>query len=152
MAAKQIPLNSILPAIDRKDRNFYNNLEEDYKKVFSPYLMLKFASSVIDRDPDVEQYYIVSTNEAVNPHLLETPISQHPQLQWLLMTAVSPSDGTKKHKWIKAKTNKAGKYGPIKKILAEMHPTMKDCDLDRLSKLVTKRELTQYAKDSGNVK
>ena len=30
--AKQIPLNKILAAMDRKDRDFYDNLDDDEKK------------------------------------------------------------------------------------------------------------------------
>jgi len=148
MPAKQIPLNKILTAIDRKDRDFYDNLDADFKKGFSPFLMLRYASSV-QGDPELEHYYIASTNHYANPGMLESPLPKHPKLQWLLFTAVSPGLGTMRHNWIKQKPKPKGKGSDVRKALAEIYPTMKDCDLDVLSTIVTKKELKQYIKDLG---
>jgi len=151
LAAKQIPLNKILTAIDNKDRDFYDNLDDDFKKGFSPFLMLRYASSV-KSDPETEHYYIASTNYHANKGMLEQPLSKHPKLQWLLFTAISPGLGTVHHNWIKQKPKPKGKGSDIRKLLSDIYPTMKDVDLDLLSKTVTKRELTQYAKDCGKQK
>ena len=151
MAAKQIPLNKILTAIDNKDRDFYDNLDDDYKKGFSPFLMLRYASSV-QGDPELENYYIASVNHYANPGMLEAPLPKHPKLQWLLFTACSPGIGVMRHNWIKQKPKPKGKGSDIRKQLAEIYPSMKDTDLDLLSKIVTKRDLTKYEKDCGNGK
>ena len=130
MPAKQIPLNKILSALDRKDRGFYDRLDEDEKKGFSPFLMLRWASCVGD-DPELEHYYIASTNHHANPHMLVHPLTKHPKLQWLLFTAVSPGLGTMRHNWVKPP--KKPKLDGVRGALATMHPNMKDCDLDLLS-------------------
>lgn len=151
MPAKQIPLNKILTALDRKDRDFYDNLDADYKKGFSPFLMLRYASS-IQGDPELEHYYIASTNHYANKNILEAPLTKHPKLQWLMFTAVSPGIGTMRHNWIKQKPKPKNASTGIRKELAEIYPNMKDADLDVLSTMVTKKELKLYAKDHGNEK
>jgi len=153
MASKQIPLNKILTAIDRKDRNFYDNLSDDEKKGFSPFLMLRYASSV-QSDPDMEHYYIASTNHYANKNMLEKPLSAHPKMQWLLFTAISPGIGVLRHNWIKQKkkgtVSKSSK--DITTMLMDLYPTMKLDDIEVLSNFVTKKELNEYAKDCGKTK
>ncbi len=153
MAAPQIPLNQILPAIDLKDREFYNNLDDELKKKFSPFMLLKYAASVYG-SPDLEDYYITSTNKHANKYMFDfadkrRPEHDHPQLQWLLLTTISPGVGKQDHRWIKMKPKPSSGSAPIRKILAEIHPCMKDDDLDVLSSMVTKKELNQYIKDRG---
>jgi len=146
MAAPQIPLNRILPALDAKDREFYNNLDDELKKKFSPFLLLKYSAAVYGH-PDIENYYIASTNKYANKHMFD--LAKHPQLQWLLLTTISPGMGRQDHRWIKAKPKPKNASAPIKKQLAEFFPAMKDDDLDVLSALTTKKELNQYIKDHG---
>ena len=146
MAKKQIPLNQILAAMDRKDRDFYDNLDDELKKKFSPFLMVRYCSSV-SGSPDLENYYIASTNYYANKNLLD--LSKHPKLQWLMFTAASPGAGTMYHTWIKQKPKPKIFDGSIKKELLNYFPAMKDDDLDYLSTLVTKKELRDYAKEFG---
>ena len=148
MPAKQIPLNKILAALDRKDRDFYDNLDDDYKKGFSPFLMLRYASS-IQGDPELEHYYIASTNHYANVGILEAPLSKHPKLQWLMFTAVSPGVGPMRHNWIKQKPKPKSTGTAIRKELAEIYPTMKDRDLDVLCQIIPRKELTAYKKSLG---
>ena len=148
MPAKQIPLNQILSALDRKDRDFYDNLDLDFQKGFSPFLMLRYASSV-EGDPELEHYYIASVNHYANPGMLEKPISAHPKLQWLLFTATSPGIGIMHHTWIKQKPKPKTKHSGIQKELAEIYPTMKEDDLETLARITTKKELTAYKKSLG---
>ena len=147
MPAKQIPLSKILPAIDRKDRSFYDNLDDDEKKRFNPFQLVRYCANV-QSAPDVEHYYVASTNHFVNKNMFD--ISKHPKLQWLTLTAASPGDGVKDHIWIKQKKKvKSASVTGIKKELAEYFPTMKEDDLELMAKITTKKELRQYAKDHG---
>lgn len=142
----QIPLNQMLIAIDRKDRDFYDNLNEELKKKFSAFLAVKYCASVTG-NPDLEHYYIASTNHYANKNLLD--LSKHPKLQWLMLTAASPNAGIQKHTWIKQKPKSKAGSGTIKKELLIYFPTMKDDELDLLSTMVTKKELREYAKAYG---
>ena len=146
MARPQIPLNQILAAMDRKDRDFYDSLDDELKKSFSPFLMLKYSASV-QASPELEHYYIASTNHHANQNMFD--LAKHPKLQWLMLTAVSPGLGTQRHKWIKQKPKPKNVSAPIKKQLLELFPHMKEDDVDVLSTMVTKKELNQYVKDHG---
>ena len=146
MASPPIPLNQILPALDRKDRDYYDNLSDELKKKFSPFMMLKYCASV-QSSPDMEHYYIASTNHFANKYMFD--LSKHPRLQWLMLTAASPGVGTMNHKWLKMKPLPKNISASIKKELLDLFPSMKESDIDALSTMITKKELKQYVKDHG---
>ena len=131
---------------DLKDRNFYDSLTEEERKKFSNYLMIRWGSSV-QGITELQQYYVVSTNEKLNKHFFD--LSKHPKLQWLLATAVSPGMGSHRHQWIPPKKKEKGN-NEIKKALMELYPAMKADEIDLLSKLITKKELKELLKDLGN--
>ena len=162
MAAPQIPLNQILAALDAKDRDFYDNLSDELKKKFSPFMMLKYAASVSGSKntqitgPEMEHYYIMTTNYHANKYMFDISGGEvggehdHRKLQWLLLTTISPSGvNTQHHKWLKMKPKPKNVSAPIKKQLLELFPTMKEDDLDVLASMTTKKELNQYIKDHG---
>ncbi len=153
--AKQIPLNQILPALDRKDRDFYDNLSAEEQKAFSGFLMLRYISSIgpdwrgkNDPGPALTEYYLMSTN--LNANINMFAFNKHPKLQWLMLTAASPKMGEQFHSWIKQKPKLKSSDAPIKKQLAIYFPTMKEDDLEVLSKIVTKKELKEYNKAHGD--
>lgn len=144
--ATQIPLNKILPALDAKDREFYDNLTDEEKKAFSGYLMLRYCSAVRG-DPDFEHYYIMSTNECANKHMFD--LAKHPKLQWLMLTAASPGFGKQNHVWLKQKPKPKNATGPLIKQLMELYPAMKEDDIVTLSNFVTAKDIKEYLKDRG---
>jgi len=146
MAAPQIPLHEILAAMDRKDRNYYDNLPEHLKKKFSGFLMLQWEAT-ISGTPEMQHYYIASVNHYANKNMFD--LYHHPKLQWLMLTAASPGVGKQKHNWLKRKPKPKNATAPIKKELAAIYPNMKDDDLETLSKITTKKDLKQYARDHG---
>ena len=82
MAKKpQIKLANVMLAIDKRNRDWYNNLSDDQVKAFSAWMMMRYASSV-QGDKAVDYLYMV--NECVNKNFME--LSKHPELQWLLFT------------------------------------------------------------------
>ena len=77
MARKpQIPLKDVMAAVDKKDRGFYKRLNDEQKKAFSAWMMMRYCSSVQGRDA---ANYIYLTNELVNFQFME--VSKHPELQ-----------------------------------------------------------------------
>lgn len=145
--AKQVPLSKSLPAIDRKTREFYDNLEEDERKAFSSYLMLRYAASVENNNPELVAYYLLSANKRANKHMFA--LSRFPKLQWLMVTAVSPDMGTMRHKWLKQKKKEKNPKADVKNALLDLHPAMKEEDAEVWSKLVDKKEFKQYVRDRG---
>jgi hypothetical protein len=131
---------------DLKNRNFYDELTPEERKKFSNYLMIRWGSGV-QGSRELQEYYVQSCNHYFNKNFFA--INKHPKLQWLCATAVSPGMGPQRHQWISLKKKEAG-ASAIKKQLAELYPTMKDCDLNLLASITTKKELDQYIRDHGN--
>jgi hypothetical protein len=132
--------------LDSKTRNFYDSLTEEERKKFSNYLMIRWGSSVVGPS-ELQEYYLVATNERLNKHFFE--LSRHPKLQWLLATTISPGMGNHRHQWIAPKKKEKGD-NEIKKTLMELMPGAKMDDINTLAKMITKKELKELMKDLGN--
>jgi hypothetical protein len=150
VAPKKLDLfNQVLPAIDRKDYNFYDNLTDEQKKEFKQQsiLHMRWGCSLDVDDRILQHYYVASFNHRANKNFFN--VYNHPKLQWLLIAASSPKLGKYRRKWLGKKKAKDPK-DDIKKQLANIYPTYKEEDLEVLSNFVTKKELKQYDKDRGN--
>ena len=144
------PLNisNEMAQFDRKNREFYDSLTDEQKKKFSPYLMIRWGSSV-QGSRDLQEFYVIATNERLNQHFFD--ISRHPKLQWLLATTVSPGMGTQRHQWIAPRKKAPGASG-IRKQLSGLFPHLKDDEIEVLAKITTKKELDDYIRDHGHSK
>ena len=144
----KLNIQNEMRCLDSKVRNFYDSLTEEERKKFSNYLMIRWGSSVVGPS-DLQEYYLVATNERLNKHFFE--LSKHPKLQWLLATTISPGMGNHRHQWIAPKKKEKGD-NEIKKALMDLYPTMKADEINMLSKMITKKELKELMKDLGNDK
>jgi hypothetical protein len=146
MSEDKLSIKNEMSQFDRKNRFFYDELDEQERKKFSPFLMIRYGATVTG-NADLQAYYLMSCNERLNKHFFDINTAQHKKLQWLLATTVSPGMGTQYHQWIspKKKTtdNKSIKF------LRELHPHMKEDDLKLLSELNDKDDLKSYAQGLG---
>ena len=143
MAKKpQIPLKEIMAAIDKKDRNFYNNLSDEQKKAFSAWMMMRYCSSVQGKDA---ANYIYMTNELVNYQFSE--VSKHPELQWLLLSACGVGK-IQFHPYLKP-PNSRKKKNKIFEFMYDIYPHMKAEDINNMIDINTKEELTEFAQSHG---
>ena len=131
---------------DRKNRAFYDELTDEERKKFSPYLMIRWGSAV-EGSRELQEFYVIAANERLNKHFFNINTTQHKKLQWLMATAVSPGLGTQRHVWIAPR--KKDKANPNRKLLAELFPAMKSDELDLLATLTTESELRGYERDLG---
>jgi hypothetical protein len=131
--------------LDRKNRAFYDELTDEERKKFSTYLMVRWSSSV-QADGDIQAYYVMSCNENLNTNFFD--ISQHPKLQWLCATTVSPGIGTFRHQWISPK-KKEGSDTKISKVLRALFPDLKEDEIDVLRRINTKDNIKQLAREHG---
>ena len=131
---------------DLKNRNFYADLTDEEKKKFSNFLMIRWGSSV-QGSRDLQEFYLISTNERLNKHFFT--INKHPHLQWLCASSVSPGMGAHRHQWIspKKKDENLANAGTKKKQLMMLFPNIKGSDADVLSKLISQKEIDTYLKD-----
>ena len=142
----KLNIKNEMAQFDRKNKDFYDSLDEQEKKKFAPFLMIRWGSAV-GGNPDLQAYYLMSCNENLNKNFFEISAAKHKKLQWLLATTVSPGMGNQYHQWIslkkKTSDNKSIKF------LREQFPHLKDDDLKLLSELNDKTDLKSYAKELG---
>jgi len=131
-------------AFDSKDRRFYADLTDEERKKFSNFLMIRWGSSV-QGSSDLQAYYLMSCNENLNKNFFD--LSQHPELQWLSATTVSPGLGNFTHDWIKQKKRESN--NKTVKFLRNFYPDYRDDELELLAKLNTTEELKQLARKHG---
>jgi hypothetical protein len=146
MTDNKLSLQNELTSLDLKDRNFYDNLSEEEKKKFSPYLMLRYGSSV-EANADMQAWYLMATNERVNKNFFDISTSKHKKLQWLMCTTISPSMGRQKHYWLP--TKKSEKNNKIIKFLTTLFPDMKLEDIEILAELNSKENIKELARAYG---
>ena len=143
-----LPLNKVLPAIDRKDRKFWDKLSDEEKKAFSPFLYNRYSSSVKGKEL-LQQWYLRATNERTNKNFFDINSSKHPKLHWLLLTTVSPKMGTQFHEWIPHKKKEKSSKNGFDKVIRKLYPNMKESDLETLDKIITDRELEELLESHG---
>ena len=123
-------------------KDFYKRLNDEQKKAFSAWMMMRYCSSVQGRDA---ANYICLTNELVNFQFME--VSKHPELQWLLLSAC----GTGKiqfHPYLKP-PNAKKKKNQISEFLYQLYPNCKPEDIELMIKLNSNEELKALAYDYG---
>jgi len=141
----KLSINNEMAVFDRKDREFYDSLNDDEKKKFSNFLMIRYGSSVQGNTME-QAVYLLSCNENLNKNFFA--INRHPKLQWLCASTVSPGWGTKRHQWIAPKKKEAGS-NEIKKALLDFYPNMKAADIELLAQFVTKKDIKELLREHG---
>jgi hypothetical protein len=132
---------------DHKVRTFYDDLTDEERKKFVPFLMIRWGSAV-EGSRDLQEFYVISTNERLNKNFFNISSSKHRKLQWLMATTVSPGMGSLRHNWIAPKKKEAG-AGSMKKQLTELFPHYKADEIDVMAAITTKKELDQYIRAHG---
>ena len=141
-----LDIKNEMAQFDRKNKGFYDSLTDEQKKKFSPFLMIRWGSSV-GGSPDLQAYYLMSCNERLNKHFFDISAKDHEKLHWLLASTVSPGMGSQYHPWLglpkRSVDNKSVKF------LRELYPHLKDDELKLMSEINDKEELKEYAKGLG---
>ncbi len=131
--------------LDTKNRKFYDELNEEERKKFATYLMLRYSASV-EGGSDIQEWYLRVTNERVNANFFD--LGKHPKLQWLLCTTVSPDMGRQRHYW-QASKKKEGSNSKALKFLTKLYPHLRTDELELLTELNDTKELKALAKTMG---
>lgn len=147
MTVDKLNIKNEMVQFDRKNRAFYDELTDEERKKFSPYLMIRWGSSV-NGSSDLQAYYLMSTNERLNRNFFDVNATQHKKLQWLLATTVSPNMGNQYHQWIAPK-KKEGSDNKAVKYLREQYPHLKEDEIQLMAKLNSKDDLKAHARANG---
>ena len=135
MATAKLDIKRELNAVDRKNYNFYDNLTDEEKKAFSPYILMRYTASV-QGDRDTQEWFLEMTNEMVNKHHW-TLSKNHKPLLWKLFAATG-TGATAYHPYLAA--GKKEKANKIEKLLAEINPAMKLSDIKMLAAMMDKKD------------
>lgn len=135
MATAKLDIKRELRAVDAKDYAFYENLTDEERKAFSPYILMRYTSNV-QLDQDIQEWFVEMTNECVNKHHW-TLSKNHKALLWKLFAATGTGINCY-HPYLAA--GKKEKIDKIEKLLAELYPTMKIAEVKMMAKMMTKRD------------
>lgn len=146
----KLHIGNEMKMFDRKVRSFYDELTEEEQKKFSPYLMIRWGSSV-EGSQDLQEFYVIATNERLNKNFFAINTAKHKKFQWLMATTVSPGMGSHRHTWIATK-KKESSSSAKRRQLEEIFPHYKDDELDVMMQIVSQKEIDQYFRDQGQDK
>jgi len=133
-----------LKAVDTKDYKFYDNLTEEEKKSFSPFILMRYTASV-QGDYDVQSHFLEMTNECVNKNHWELS-KNHKALLWKLF-AVTGVGVPAYHPYLAA--GKKEKANKIEKLLCEIYPAMKLEDIKVMASLMGKDDINELFDKMG---
>lgn len=144
----KLHISNEMREFDRKNRRFFDELSDEERRKFSPFLMIRWGSSV-EGSRELQEFYVIATNERLNKHFFAINATRHKKLQWLMATAVSPDLGTHRHTWI-APRKRDRSDSAKKKKLRELFPDYRDDDIELLNQLTSEQEINEYIKQHGN--
>jgi len=145
----RLNINYEMKMFDRKVRSFYDELTEEERKKFSPYLMIRWGSAV-EGSRELQEFYVIATNERLNRNFFNINTARHKKFQWLMATTVSPDMGTHRHTWISPK-KKDSSNSSKQKQLAAIYPHLKDDEIEVLAAITTAQEIKDYLKQLGEI-
>jgi hypothetical protein len=131
-----------MKAFDSKDYNYYDSLDEEEKKKFSPFILFRWGSCVYGEE--LGQFYTVASNEFANVNLWD--LSKHKKLQWLTLCTISPGIGNQKHYWLGTVKKESNK---LKNQLLELLPKCKSSDIDLIMKVNSEEEIMKWLESNG---
>jgi hypothetical protein len=142
----KLELKDILSAVDQGGRDIWDMLDDEQKKSVSFFLLNRYVSSVKTSKREVQEHFVLATNEYFNKHFYS--LNKHPKLLWQLLCMCGYENKQEYfHEWIGFKKKKAE---PKKlKFLEEFYPARKMEDLELLSQITSTKDLKQLAIDAG---
>jgi hypothetical protein len=135
MATAKLDIKRELGAVDRKDYSFYDNLTDEERKAFSPYVLMRYTANV-QGDRDIQEWFLETTNELVNKNHWDLS-KNHKGLLWKLFAA-SGAGVPAYHPYLAA--GKKEKANKIEKLLCELYPATKMDEIKLLASMMDKKD------------
>ena len=148
MAAEKLAIKEILSWIDNGQSDIWNHLEDDHKKQISFWLLNRYVASV-QGSHEKQELAIFKTNEYYNKHFNIIGVGKdngHQKLMWQLLCMSGNTGKNEFHPWIGFK-KKTGDNNKGVKLIEQLHPNMKQNEVEILASLYTKKELKQLAEE-----
>lgn len=146
MTKAKIDTKAALAAIDCKNRDYFSELPQAEQKALSNFFYMLQRS--VSSTEESSEHHIYFTNLYCNKGFLaDTGITKHPELMWKSFCAVGKGKSLY-HPYVKPPTSVKRK-NPIRELLSELYPLLKDDDLEVLMTINNTAELTEIAKSHG---
>jgi hypothetical protein len=142
----KLSIQNEMRQFDTKNRDFYDELTDEEKKKFSPFLMIRWGAGV-ESSADFQEWYIRAVNERLNHNFFE--LGKHPKMQWLLATTVSPGMGTQRHYWQPTKKREGGGNNKLVKFLTTLRPELKQDEIELLAAVNDVKTVKEWARRAG---
>lgn len=111
---RKLDINDLLSAINRGNYNWFSDLEDDAKKEFSPYVMVRYISN----PTQYTELGIRMTNDLVNVHAQK--FANHPEVQWKSAVAAMSTGQNLKYRFLPP--GKRGKKDKLVEIVMSANP------------------------------
>lgn len=144
MTAAKLDIKRELRAVDDKNYYFYDNLTDDEKKAFSPYILMRYTSNV-QGDRDIQEWFVEETNERVNKNHWDLS-KNHKALLWKLFASTGAGVPAY-HPYLAA--GKKSKANKIEKLLCELNPAMKMDEIKLLASMMDKADKEELFDQMG---
>jgi hypothetical protein len=144
MATAKLDIKRVINAVDTRNFNFYDNLPDDEKKLFNPYILMRTTSNV-NGGRDIQEWFVETTNEHVNKNY-SVLSKNHPGLLWKLYASTGVGK-TMYHQYLA--NGKKGKANKIEKLLAEIYPAWKLEDIKILASMMTDSDKNELFDSMG---
>jgi len=143
MAAK-LDIGRELSAVDHRNYDFYDNLTDEEKKVFSPYVLMRYVSNS-DGDRDIQEWFLTRVNDNVNKDHWSLS-KNHKALLWKLFAATGAGMSVK-HQYLKMGSKE--KAVKIEKLLCDLYPAIKMAEIKMLARQMTAQDKTNLFDSLG---
>jgi hypothetical protein len=144
MSSAKLDIKRELNSINLKDYKFYENLTDDEKKLFSPYVLMRYTSNA-QGDQDVYEWFLENTNENINKHHWSLS-KNHKGLLWKLFAATGAGIPVSYNYLAAGKKEKVKK---IEKLIAELNPAMKLSEVKLLASMMSKQDIEELFDKMG---
>jgi hypothetical protein len=143
------PLNitNEMRALDLKQRDWFDQLTPEQQRKFSPYLMIRWGSSV-QGTAEFQEYYLLSTNQRLNRHFFSVNASRHKKLLWLMATTISPDFGVQRHTWLAQRRPQA--ENARCRTVRKLFPHLREDEVQLLANINTEESLDEYSRELGS--
>lgn len=148
MASAKLPIKDILAAIDMNAKSVWKEFTVEERKQVSFWLLNRYISAV-QGSTDDQALAVFKTNEYYNKHFNTIGVGKengHQELMWQLLCMSGAWGKIKFHPYIGFKKKGSNNNNAIK-LLEQIHPNMKQKEIEMLASMYTTKELKQLAED-----
>lgn len=138
-----------IPAVDAGMKDLWEAIDEEQRKNLKKdfFILNRWISSPVSKDPDIQEHYLEIVNELFNKHW--NSLQKHPKLLWQLLCMCShPSKRLHRKEYIKL-VRKIEGSNKKEKFLLNYYPNAKFDEIELLSKIMTDEQVKQMAIDMG---